>query len=84
MLKATFTELRKQNPNEITRLRCDQTQGVYVVTKVGRIYNLYCNGWKYAERANLAWALDLLQRDAEIAIRDMLHPTRMVRENYIG
>ena len=68
---ATFTELRKQNPNEITRLQCNQTQAVYVVTRVGRLFNVYCNGWKFAERANIAWALNALQQDAELAVREI-------------
>jgi hypothetical protein len=71
--KATFAEMRKMN-NEKARLICHETQGVYVITPnpLGG-YSIFCNGWKFAERASMCHALDCLQRDAELAVRSSAH-----------
>ena len=72
-MKATFSELRKQN-NERVRLLCNQTHGVYTITPgVCGGFNIFCNGWKFAERSNMQWALLCLQQDAELAVKESVH-----------
>ena len=72
-MKATFSE-GKRKPGERVRLICNQTHGIYVVTAnpCGG-FAIYCNGWKFAERSNMQWALLCLQQDAELAIRSSVH-----------
>lgn len=70
-MKATFSESRRQN-NERVRLICNQTHGVYTITPQAFGFAIHCNGWKFAERTTMCQALAVLQRDAELAVRDML------------
>ena len=69
-MKATFSESKK-GFGERTRLICNQTHGVYVITSNPHGgFNIFCNGYKFAERSTMAWALLCLQHDAEMAVRD--------------
>lgn len=72
-MKATFSEGKKL-PGERVRLICNQTHGVYVITAnpLGG-FNIFCNGWKFAERSTMSWALLCLQQDAELAVKESVH-----------
>ena len=72
-MKATFSEGKKQFGEKV-RLICNQTHGVYVITAspLGG-FNIFCNGWKFAERSEMKFALLLIQQDAELAIRSICH-----------
>ena len=71
-MKATFSQARAIN-HEKVRLICNETQGVYVVTAnpCGG-FNIFCNGWKFAERSEMKFALLLIQQDAELAVKDAI------------
>ena len=72
-MKATFSE-GKRLSGEKVRLICNQTHGIYVVTAnpLGG-FAIFCNGWKFAERSTMCYALNLIQQDAELAIRSSVH-----------
>jgi hypothetical protein len=72
LIKATFTQQRTRN-NERVRLICNETGGVYVITPAPFGFNIFCNGWKFAERSTMCHALNCLQQDAELAVRSECH-----------
>ena len=71
-MKATFSE-GKRLPGERARLICNQTHGIYVITAnpLGG-FSIFCNGWKFAERTTMCYALLLVQQDAELAVKESI------------
>ena len=73
-IKASFIEQRRAT-GERVRLVCRETGDIYTIAPapLGGL-EIRCNGNKLGERSNMCWALDFLQRDAELAVRELGKP----------
>lgn len=72
-MKATFSSAKRVAQS--TRLVCRETGDIYLISPalLGGL-EIRCNGVKLAERSNMSWALAFVQKDAELAVRDMHRP----------